>query len=222
MAKSPAFKHKNLPEQLADHVVSMIASGEIQPGQRLFEKDVSDILGVSRIPVREAMRILQSNGVLVSEPNRGSFVSEISISETSEILDVRVTIEELALKRLIANKAARERAADALNNCLEELRRAARLGERYSYCKADLAFHSELIVQSESQTLLPLWESISPRVLIFLVQERTTGFDYKVSLDDHERLIEMIKTANQKALSAEIRRHIKGYLPELIKLRSRA
>lgn len=215
-----AFKNKNLPEQLADHVVEMIASGALKPGQRVFEKDISDLLGVSRIPVREAMRLLQASGVVHSEPNRGSFVSELSLLEAEETLDVRLKIESLALTRLVKDAQARERAVNSLHQSLEGLRTAAKVGNALSYCKADLAFHHNLVEQSHSMTLQTLWESLSRNVLIFLVQERMVGFDYDRSIKDHERLISLISKGDQDALSAEIEQHIKGSFSGLITQRT--
>ncbi|MBD9628204.1 GntR family transcriptional regulator [Ensifer sp. ENS06] len=52
------FKHRNLPEQVADHVSKLLATGELEPGQRLYEKRICELLGASRVPVREALRIL--------------------------------------------------------------------------------------------------------------------------------------------------------------------
>src|SRR5579859_6414026 len=95
------FKHRNLPEQLADHIVLLLAKGELQPGQRLFEAEICKMLGVSRIPVREALRLLQAQGVVKTEPNRGSFMNSYGSEEAKEFLRIRLCVEQIALKRLV-------------------------------------------------------------------------------------------------------------------------
>ncbi|MDQ0563180.1 DNA-binding GntR family transcriptional regulator [Rhizobium mesoamericanum] len=212
MAFDPQFKYRNLPDQLAEHIVVLLATGELEPGQRLYEKDICEKLGVSRIPVREALRILQAQGVVRTEPNRGTFITEFGSDETAEMLDVRVTVERIALRRILKRVSAHPELTAELREAVEDMRRSAKLGDKLAYCRADLAFHSRLIDLSESPLLRPLWDSLSRGVLVFLMQERSVAFDYQASLRDHEVLVELIEQRKRAALEQEIERHITGYL----------
>ena len=95
---------RNLPDQLADQLVIMIATGELKPGQRIFEKKICEMKGVSRIPVREALRLLQAQGVVRTEPNRGTYVTEYTSDEMLEMLEMRLAVERIALRRIIERK----------------------------------------------------------------------------------------------------------------------
>jgi DNA-binding GntR family transcriptional regulator len=209
---APQFQHRNLPEQCADHIVLLIASGELQPGQRLFEKELCVRLGVSRVPVREAMRILQTQGVVRTEPNRGSFISEFGSVETAELLEIRLSVERLALKRLMDRMAAEPDLIAELDPQLQDMRRAAKLNEQLAYCQADLAFHNKLIELSQSPLLKPIWTSLSRGVLVFLMQERDVAFDYEGSIQEHVLLLDLIRSGREVAVDREIERHIMGYM----------
>ncbi|GLS22251.1 GntR family transcriptional regulator [Labrys miyagiensis] len=205
---TPNFEHRNLADQCADHIVLLIASGELQPGQRVFEKDICARLGVSRVPVREAFRILQAQGVIATEPNRGSFVNEFGSVETAELLEVRLSVERLALRRFSDRVAQGETELGILETAIDAMRRAARLNDQLSYCQADLAFHQKIVELSQSHLLVPLWASLSRGVLVFLMQERNVLFDYQESIEEHVYLVELIRSGRQAALDREIERHI--------------
>ncbi|MBD9627083.1 GntR family transcriptional regulator [Ensifer sp. ENS06] len=212
MSFEPQFKYRNLPDQLAEHIVVLLATGELEPGQRLYEKEICERLGVSRIPVREALRILQAQGVVRTEPNRGSFITEFGSDETAEMLEVRVTVERIALRRILKKVPGHPELIKELRDAIDDMRRAAKLTDQLAYCRADLAFHSRIIDLSESPLLRPIWDSLSRGVLVFLMQERNVVFDYDASFRDHEAIVELIETRQRSALDQEIERHINGYL----------
>ena len=98
---------RNLPDRLADHLVLMIAKGQLRPGQRIFEKEICEVQGVSRIPVREALRLLQAQGVVRTEPNRGTYVTEFTSDEMLEMLGLRLAVERIALRRILERGISR-------------------------------------------------------------------------------------------------------------------
>jgi len=75
MSMAHEFKHSNLPFQIADHLVELIALGELKDGTRIIETSLCRRLNISRIPLREALRLLQAQGIVHSEPNRGTYVN---------------------------------------------------------------------------------------------------------------------------------------------------
>ena len=95
-----ALEARNLPDQLADQLALMIATGELKPGQRIFEKRICELKGVSRIPVREALRLLQAQGVVRTEPNRGTYVTAFTADEMHEMFELRLAVERIALRRI--------------------------------------------------------------------------------------------------------------------------
>ncbi|WP_250523608.1 MULTISPECIES: GntR family transcriptional regulator [unclassified Caballeronia] len=206
------FKQRNLPEQVADYIVAGIAKGELRAGQRLIEVDLCDKLGVSRIPLREALRILQAQGVVRTIPNRGSFVNQLSAEETAEILEIRLSIERTALRRLLKRVPTEPAIVMELQGRLEDLRRAARVRDQLTYCQADLAFHQCIVDLSGSPLLQATWNSLARGVLFFLMQEREVKFDYREQLRDHQRLVDLIQAVDGAELESEIGSHIRKNL----------
>src|SRR5580704_12962806 len=129
---------RNLPDRLADHLVIMIARGELRPGQRIFEKQICEVQGVSRIPVREALRLLQAQGIVRTEPNRGTYVTEFTSDEMLQMLELRLAVERIALRRILQRKTPKSLIMRRLSVAIEAMRRAAALGDPLALCQADL------------------------------------------------------------------------------------
>lgn len=202
------FRHRSLPEQVADHIVVLIAKGEIKAGDRLFENDLCKMLNVSRIPVREAMRILGAQGVLRTEPNRGSFVSEYGSAETTEMLKVRLTVERLALRRLVPMVRRDPELLEPLRRAIGRLRDQTQLKNKLASCQADLEFHHRIVELSESPTLLTVWEMLARGILVFFMHERHEYYDHERNVRDHEELVEAILAGRLTALDELIEEHI--------------
>jgi DNA-binding GntR family transcriptional regulator len=210
MLSESSFKHRNLPDQLADHIVVLMAKGELRPGQRIYETDLCTMLHVSRIPVREALRILQTQGVVRTEPNRGPFVCEFGSEETTELLKVRISVERIALRRLVRKAKVDHSILDAFPQDIENMRRAAQIGDKLASCQADLAFHNRIVELSGSPVLLPIWQSLSRGILVYIMQEKQEYYDYGWSIDDHMDLLDGMRAGKSGALDTLIERHIMG------------
>lgn len=91
------------PEQVTQRLREAIAIGALQPGERLNQADLADRLGVSRMPIREALRRLEAEGLVVMQPYKGAVVSDLSATELKEIYEMRIALEVLALRRSIPN-----------------------------------------------------------------------------------------------------------------------
>lgn len=205
----PGLDARNLPEQLADHLVVMIAKGELLPGQRVFEKKICELKGVSRIPVREALRLLQAQGIVRTERNRGTYVTEYTSDEMLEMLELRLAVERIALRRIIERKTPKALIASQLSVAIEAMRRAADLGNPLALCQADLWFHDCIIDLSASPVLEPTWRLLSRGVMVFLMREQVeTAADRDAWIAEHVDLLAMLESGASAALDAEIERHI--------------
>jgi DNA-binding GntR family transcriptional regulator len=204
----PVLEARNLPDQLADQLAIMIATGELKPGQRIFEKKICEMKGVSRIPVREALRLLQAQGVVRTEPNRGTYVIEYTSDEMLEVLEIRLAIERIALRRIVERKTPKARIASQLSGALEAMRRAAATGDRLGLCQADLWFHDRIIQLAESPVLEPTWRMLSRGLLVFLMRESGPEDEFTSLIAEHERLLVMLESNSSESLDAAIEHHI--------------
>ncbi|WP_160008894.1 GntR family transcriptional regulator [Rhizobium sp. 18055] len=208
MALDRQFHHRNLPDQIADHIVDRLALGELSRGDRLFEKELCDTLNVSRIPLREALRLLQAQGVVRTEPNRGTFIIGFDKKEISEAQEVRLSVERIALRRLLPIVKGRPEILSSLDEPIEQMKRAAMVGDRLEFCRADLLFHGRLIDLSESVTLRPVWEVLSRVTFVFMTQEPVLAYNYAGAIEDHVILKNLIREGRWAPVEKEIFAHI--------------
>lgn len=205
---------RNLPDRLADHLVVMIATGQLKPGQRVFEKDICKIQGVSRIPVREALRLLQAQGVVRTEPNRGTYVTEFTGDEMLEMLQLRLAVERIALRRMLDRGTAAGDITSQFSDVMNAMRRAATLNDRLAFCQADLSFHHRIVELSASPVLAPTWQLLSRGVLIFLMQEEESPVDFEELIAEHEKILDVLRSGNKGAVDDEIEDHILCFVRE--------
>lgn len=210
----PALEARNLPDQLADQLVIMIATGELKPGQRIFEKKICEMKGVSRIPVREALRLLQAQGVVRTEPNRGTYVTEYTSDEMLEVLEMRLAVERIALRRILERTIPKSRIASQLTGAIHAMRRATELGDRLALCQADLEFHHRIIELAASPVLEPTWRLLSRGVLVFLMREQEAEVELDSWIAEHEQLVVALESNSSQSLNAQIEHHILGAVRE--------
>ena len=90
------LKRRPLHEELTESLRKLIVSGELQPGRKVPEKELCELYGVSRTPLREALKVLATDGLVNLEPNRGAWVSRITVEELDELFPVMGALEALA------------------------------------------------------------------------------------------------------------------------------
>jgi DNA-binding GntR family transcriptional regulator len=116
----------SLPEQIADGICSAILSGEYQPGERIREVPLAAAYRVSRGPVREALRLLEQEGLVTFSPRRGAQVTELSIEEVEQLFDIRAALSSLAARNAARNIKPAE--LQQLRNLVGEMQRCAASG----------------------------------------------------------------------------------------------
>ena len=200
---------RNLPDQLADQLAVMIATGELKPGQRIFEKKICEMKGVSRIPVREALRLLQAQGVVRTEPNRGTYVTEFTADEMHEIFELRLAVERIALRRIIERRTPKALIASHLSVAIEAMRHAAEIGDRLALCQADLWFHDRIIDLAASPMLEATWRLLARGVLVFLMREHAgTSASLSLWTTEHEELLAVLESDSSAVIHEHIEHHI--------------
>lgn len=141
--------HRTLREIVSDEIRAMITRGELKPGERLFEDRLAEQLGVSRNPVREAIRALEGTGLVEVVPRRGAYVSEFDVAEVLHLLELRCVLEAYA-----ARLAAEHRTDDdiaRLDRCLADGRQAS---YEQDYVRA-ATFHREFHLAIEQASANP-------------------------------------------------------------------
>jgi DNA-binding GntR family transcriptional regulator len=196
---------------MVDHAVEAImagaARGLILPGDRIVESDLAKVLATSRVPIREALRILESQGVVTSEPYKGIRLMNVSRERLDHVLEVRVMLETLAARRAIAAGRNDREGLLRLRVIVDELELMTTRGDAYGFANADTAFHRVLCSLGGNEVVLTLWESLS-RQLTIIFGLSTLGKRMAEIVEEHRRLIAVFASGDADAMQRELEEHI--------------
>ncbi|WP_129666362.1 GntR family transcriptional regulator [Phytoactinopolyspora endophytica] len=198
-------------EHVAEILREAITSGQLAPGARLIELDIAAELGTSRAPVREALRQLEQEGLIVSYPYRGSEVLGVSQDEVEQVLvPIRITIERFAFAKALPRLT--EDDLRTLQALADEMERAAIEGSAERLADADIRFHELVIVRSEQRHCLQMWRTIQPRVRAYFRRDAPGHQDPAAVAKQHHQLLDVIRSGDEAAVLQSVERHIHTHL----------
>jgi DNA-binding GntR family transcriptional regulator len=203
MARNPS-----LAEQAADAIVTGISEGALQPGQRLFETELASLLNMSRVPLREALKILEAQGIVESIPHRGTRIALFDAQRINDICEARIALERLALTTAAPNYAQDHSQLEGLDRIIFAMERAALRLEWTEVSKADLAFHREICRVSGNDIVQTLWETLARHVFIIFGHEIRDERDAAVMGPQHRLLRDLLAAGDVAGLHTQIAKHI--------------
>ena len=191
-------KRSTLPGQVANQIREAIKSGKLKPGDRLIETVLAREMNIGRNAVREAIRYIEKEGLIVTTPFKGAQVVEMSKNDLKDIYDVRNALETLALNTL-AVKIDNEKTR-VLDAVVKEMKAVSKKGNLQAIIDVDLKFHRTLCELSENKVLLEAWSAISNRLRAFIANgDGLYGEDTpEVTLGTHYPVIDAIKNSDFK------------------------
>ena len=161
-AETTSFARPDLlAERLSDWIRDEIVSGRMAPGERLVEQSLAKRCNVSRVPLREALRIVASEGLLTLTPHRGAVVTLLSENELSELFDLRLALEGFAAAAIARMKPTPD--LSGLRDANETMARHVRSMDYESYHKVAASFHADLVAVSGNALLVETYDRIKVR-----------------------------------------------------------
>ncbi len=212
MTPSSAFgsgaiiQQRNLVEQVADYLTQAIISQRYAPGERLSEVQLARDLGVSRAPVREAARLLESRGLLVSQPRRGFFVRALDASELIDVFDLRLCLERHAMARLVDSYDAQKE--QALRRQVELMCEVALHDSDSRKIEEDLVFHRMLIDFSGNRRLLKVFDDITHELRLCIALIGKTHAEPDTIATCHWQLLDALASGDPQRCREAIDYHI--------------
>lgn len=199
---------QSLAEQAANAIVAGISAGALLPGQRIIETELASLLNMSRVPLREALKILEAQGILESVPHRGTRVATFDDLRVNQICQARIALERLALTDAAPICKRDPMVLARLEQIIIDMERSAERLEWIEISKADLSFHREICRLSGNAVVATLWEALARHVLIVFGHEIRDERDAKVMGPQHRRLRDLLAKGDVKVLHREIEDHI--------------
>lgn len=201
-----AIQQRDLVNQIADMLTEALLKGDFAPGSHLAEAQLARDFGVSRAPVREAARLLESRGMLVSQPRRGFFVRTFNAEELDDVYDLRLCLERHAVRRL-AGQLTEEMEA-ALVAQLETMQRVANEGLAMQQIEEDLAFHRMLCEFSGNRRLVKMFDAICHEIRFCILLIGQLYDDPQRVVETHAPILEALRARDPEACEAALDYHI--------------
>jgi DNA-binding GntR family transcriptional regulator len=194
--------------KIAEKLRERIVDGYFAPGQQINETQVSNQLNLSRGPLREALQRLSQEGLLVSKPNRGVFVVELTADDVEEIYSVREILELGAAELMMAKPAAQRRqAADKLLGMATKLSGAAAADDWSRVQKLDLEFHTSLVSAPGNSRLLRAYTTLATESMICMTNLQQ-AYPTPSTLSHHAVMAELIATGSMAEIRPAFHRHL--------------
>ncbi len=209
MITNAKLSRASLSEQIREHLLNQIISGELSPGERLKEMKIAEEMETSQAPVREALKELESLGLVEVVRNRGARVRIINDEELREIYDVRAQLEGYAAELVAESRAS-------ISAPLREIRdRMLQVGESDDYVafsEHNLNFHRMIIEATGNRTLLEHWERLNIKMQTFINVQRKHSDLRRIALS-HDRIIDAIEAGSAAEARSAAIMHVRENRP---------
>lgn len=201
------LKPETLVDKVVEAVIAQAARGAILPGDRIVEADLARKLGVSRVPVREALRLLESHGIVLNEPYKGIRLRPLTNRWVRDLAQARAALEISAAHSAIDGGRHRGDWLQPMQDAVVEMGRTAKRKDAYGLALADAAFHRELCRLGGNGVVLDLWETLGRQSTI-LFGLATLGKPMPSIVDEHRDFLRDLACGDKKAIAAALHEHI--------------
>ena len=213
MSADGPIARRPLHEELAERLRVLIVEGEIAPGSRIDERSLCARFGVSRTPLREAIKVLAREGYVVLVPNRGAVAAELTRRDLEEAFPIMGALEALA-GELAAAHATDEQIA-AIRALHDRMREHHAEGDRPAYFALNERIHLAIAEASGNATLERMQRSLDGRVRRGRYQANMGRERWDRAMAEHEGIVEALESRDGPALAAVLREHLAGKLAAL-------
>ncbi len=215
--KKHHYKPMGLVEGISRNLISAILGGTLQGGEQLVEAELQKLFGVSKSPVREALKDLEKKGLVDIKPRRGAFVKAITKRDIVENYRVRAALEGLAAREA-CEKMSPEHLSE-MKEILDKMLSAARKNSSKDYWDQHHFFHSALLKACDNRLLIDLLEGLRMHNLWYHLAHEyyNKNFDFKEDALLHVKIVEYLERRNVKAgIEAMMRNHVERGLTNFL------
>lgn len=200
--------YKPLRELVLEAIREAIVAGTLKPRERLMEIQLAEELGVSRTPIREALRKLELEGFIVMVPRKGAYVADISIKDIADVFEIRAALEGLAAA--LAAERITEEELEYMERCLVEKADAIKTGNMEKLIDADTKFHEAIYQSSRNERLYAIISNLREQIQRLRSTSLAVPGRMKESLDEHRVIVEAIQSRDSQLARQAAQEHIEN------------
>jgi len=206
LSRVEKIERESITFQVYHHIRQKILNGAFLPRTHLLEKLIAEGMGVSRSPVREAFRILEAEGLIEFQANKGSFVRELLPEEVKDIYTARSLIEGFVAGMAAMNSTRKD--VELLHDAMEIANEAALKQDYKSTLQADYDFHHLIWEISGHKVLYNILEQLQIQIRMFMVIQAPLFKDLFASVKDHQIIFKAISSGDEKGAQDSMQQHI--------------
>ncbi len=192
-----------------------ILTGDLKPGERLMEIHLANKLGVSRTPIREAIRKLELEGLVTMIPRRGAEVAQITEKSMSDVLEVRRAVDALCVE--LACERISDEALEALKEACDGFEEAVKSGDVKKIAQADVAFHDIIVKATGNQRLVQLVNTLSEQMYRYRFEYIKDVSQHGSLVEEHRIIYESLLKKDKETASEAAKLHIDNQEKTIIK-----
>jgi DNA-binding GntR family transcriptional regulator len=195
-----------LAVEITNRLRQMILEGQLDPGEKINEKRLTEQFGVSRTPLREALKVLASEGLLNLIPHRGAVITRQSDAELDEVFRVLAALEGLAGE--LAAEQAEDTTLQEIVRLTQDLRLSFEQSDRPTYFRINQAIHNAILAATGNDTLMRSHELLAFRVQRARYQANLTPDRWRAAVEEHEAIAEALLARDAARCSRLMRDHL--------------
>lgn len=200
--------YKPLRDIVFESIREAIITGELEPGERLMEIQMAEELGVSRTPVREAIRRLELEGFVVMIPRKGAYVASLSLKDLADVFEIRAALEGLAAS--LAAQRITDKELDELERVLMQMTECVGSDDLETMIDLDTKFHETLFIASRNRRLSQMMNHLMDQIHNFRCRSLSSAGRAKTALLEHRKIVEAIGEHSAKDAYNMAIRHIES------------
>jgi DNA-binding GntR family transcriptional regulator len=201
-----AIEQKPLSELIAEQLRARIWDKDMAFGERLLETDLAEEYDVSRSTIREALKILEAEELVVSQARKGTYVADFTGEDFNEMIELRTLLETKAFKKALP-KLDKEHMA-ALEKIINEMKQKAAEKDWHALFDLDTAFHSYIVHLCGNSRIVKIYQSLQVQIRTFLMHLDKYYSSHQSFYEEHKDLYEAIATKDEKKVQEKVRTHI--------------
>lgn len=208
------LENQSLADQVVNTIRKLILDKTLKPGEKINQVKIAEDLNISRGPVREALKLLQNEGLIDYEINKGTFVTTLSEQDAYEIFTMRALLESKGAQ--LAQLKFQQKDYDALQAIISKLEQALIEKDLESLARYDILFHNTIINASGHSRLIHMHQQLDTQVsAMFLTVDQLAPLKLNSVIEDHQGLIDILKNGSEIEIAEKFSEHYEYTLERL-------